>query len=236
MYKMNIYKDMIKCNNEKTILLSKKIKYIVVLLISHYVITLISVVFMVFIDLILVKFFGFSSILKSRIKSNYTIEYYGIYYGVFIMCIGGPFIEEVCFRLLLSLSKIHVGTSLAVLFYYFSGPTWTLDSYSYLIIRLFIYIVIFSICYNFWNIYWVSKLFKYKLLIISAILFGLIHVMNFYPLQYSVLYLYPFYVIPQMSVGVMLGVLRVKFGFIWGVIFHIIVNVSSSLEYVYMFF
>ena len=56
-----------------------------------------------------------------------------------------------------------------------------------------------------------------------AVLFGLMHIMNFEP-SLTIYLLTPIIVAPQILIGLNLGYIRIKFGLIWSMIFHSFYN------------
>lgn len=66
-----------------------------------------------------------------------------------------------------------------------------------------------------------------------VILFGLIHLDN-YDLEMIPWYLYFPTVIPQLIGGVILGIARIRFGFIWAVLLHASYNLIASIDYLYL--
>ena len=60
----------------------------------------------------------------------------------------------------------------------------------------------------------------------SAILFGLFHIFNFNGITISNFYVTPFLVLPQLFMGFILGFIRVKYGYIYGVLFHALINTT----------
>ena len=66
-------------------------------------------------------------------------------------------------------------------------------------------------------------------LLISAILFGLVHIANFAPINTTIWFLYPIYVLPQVVLGYLIVFLRLKHGFIYGLGLHILVNFIAVL-------
>ena len=58
---------------------------------------------------------------------------------------------------------------------------------------------------------------------VAAIIFGLIHISN-YEMTNEVLLVAPLLVLPQIVVGLLLGFLRVRYGFFWGFLLHALHN------------
>lgn len=65
---------------------------------------------------------------------------------------------------------------------------------------------------------------KYKYLFyFSALLFGIVHITN-YKLSYTILLLSPILIAPQILLGLFIGFLRVRYGFVWGYLLHALHN------------
>lgn len=58
----------------------------------------------------------------------------------------------------------------------------------------------------------------------STVLFALMHITNFTPLNAQTLLLAPLLVMPQFIVGTMLGYTRVRYGIGYAILFHVLVN------------
>jgi hypothetical protein len=82
---------------------------------------------------------------------------------------------------------------------------------------------VFRVLLHDWQIIFViplSKYFHYDFLLPGFTS----HISNFHPIQYEIIFLYPIYVLPQFFMGLILGWLRIQYGFLWAVLFHILVN------------
>lgn len=67
-----------------------------------------------------------------------------------------------------------------------------------------------------------SPYFKYVFYTLTLI-FGYVHIFNF-EINTSTILLSPFLVAPQISIGVFLGYIRVRFGLLWSMLFHATYN------------
>ena len=65
---------------------------------------------------------------------------------------------------------------------------------------------------------------------VSVVLFGLVHISNIETLHWELALLYPVYVLPQMILGYIFSVQRLKLGFIWGLLFHSMNNLMVFLR------
>jgi len=101
-------------------------------------------------------------------------------------------------------------------------PT-TFDSYLFFSILISLILSIFTYLYlEKYSI--VNKKNRKIITFIFIASFGLIHILNFKPLHTELIWVYPIYVLPQISIGYFCSVLRIKIGFIWGLLFHSFIN------------
>jgi membrane protease YdiL (CAAX protease family) len=77
----------------------------------------------------------------------------------------------------------------------------------------------------------IAQKYKKPIIITSILLFGLMHIFNYVPLQWQLIWIYPLYVLPQLGMGIALTYVRFKNGFIWGIALHCLINsVSMGLS------
>ncbi|WP_371732056.1 type II CAAX prenyl endopeptidase Rce1 family protein [Spirosoma sp. KCTC 42546] len=154
----------------------------------------------------------------------------GLYKSIFFSSVKAPIIEELSFRLLLRPTRFNVSFSIAFFIFllfdtilYFSD----LPTYS---IRLVICLLLFFFLYITYNPLWLSalKITDYKLLTITSLGFGAIHITNFTTIDKGLFFIYPIYILPQIFLGFILGIIRIRNGFIWAVLLHILVNGSVT--------
>lgn len=146
-----------------------------------------------------------------------------------------PIIEETAFRLSLIYSKINFCISLLFIFFFIvsyimSGAIITTDK---LLLRIFIPIAASSILYlllNFGSINNIIETFWERnfsiILYFSLTLFVLRH-LDEYAFSFRVLVVLLIILIPKFVTGVFLSYSRIRLGFIYGVILHIIINATS---------
>ena len=65
---------------------------------------------------------------------------------------------------------------------------------------------------------------------LSVVLFGLLHISNIETLHWELALLYPVYALPQMILGYVSSVQRLKLGFVWGLLFHSMINLMAFLR------
>ncbi|MDB4923669.1 CPBP family glutamic-type intramembrane protease [Mucilaginibacter sp.] len=158
----------------------------------------------------------------------------GYWKAALYICLVGPLLEEIVFRLPLSLKKKHIAIAFAAaaafLFagFLFRNITSQLINFG---IRLSISAAIYFICIflvpN--NLSIIDHRFRKQLIILSMCLFGLMHIGNYSPIQWPLILLYPIYIIPQLCMGWGITYLRFKNGFWWGFALHCIINSVSVL-------
>lgn len=210
--------------------LFQKIKNLSLSLLFVYFIIFLCVVIIIFpLDILVTTVFHFESI-KSLINQNQkNIGNYPFYLVVFL----GPFAEELLFRLALRLVRLNVAIFFGVFIYFiFGGPITKLDIYNiYYLYLILISLTVAIISYFYLpqkNIIYLEQK-KCWLIIFSIVFFGLIHIHNIKILHWQLTLFYPFYVLPQMIMGYFITNLRLKYGFLWGLLLHILINASSFL-------
>jgi len=158
--------------------------------------------FIMGIDEIIVKNLNYPSIhdLFRKSKSNINNNY-----NIFLIVLLLPFIEELFFRLKIDwflFLSITISSVISVIILYFLNKNSKIELF-------------------FLN--------KQKILtIISFVTFGLIHLGNIEKIYWELILFYPVYVLPQISIGYFCSILRLKFGFIWGILFHSTINLIGS--------
>ncbi len=197
----------------------KKIKNIFKLFILDFVL---SILFLVILRLIIG--FDAENLIDKKMEKLGAIKFF--IYGV----ITAPMIEELIFRLLMVYKKINIviGVLFASIFLssiYFNQPVLILSENS---INIFVFSILTSLVS-----YYIVKFYNQKFIVFykkyfgfifyfSSIIFALGHLSNFEPTQKA--YLLPLVVVPQFFGGVIMGFLRVKYGFFYGLFFHCLNN------------
>jgi hypothetical protein len=180
----------------------------------------------------LLKVDSFLNVLKNQNNKLYNT------YGTktfFLIAIYGPIIEEIIFRYHLNFKNISFAISYSLFFYLLIGGSTVnfnatnIDFYLKIISTIFLF---FLLKYLFAKSNILEKLkskyFKSYFYFIS-IAFGLIHISNFENIKYYMLPIYILYVLPQISMGLVLGNLRMKTGLIWAIFLHFIFNLISFI-------
>lgn len=166
---------------------------------------------------------------------------FGTTIGFILTCLVIPFIEEITFRLWLNFKPISLAVTGSLIFY--KTIKWKIFEFNFYSIKDYIlifstFIIGYLIFKTLKNPNILAKLnflrdnyFKY-FFYGNIVLFGLLHISNFKPLDFSIIYIYPFYVLPQLISAIFLGVIRIKYGFGWGVLLHVILNLFPALFFI----
>ncbi|TDS16065.1 type II CAAX prenyl endopeptidase Rce1 family protein [Sphingobacterium paludis] len=161
--------------------------------------------------------------LKEYVNGNKT-------YAIFLSALFVPLIEEVIFRLWLSLKPNHIAISISVIVVSLVFRLRDLFSFNWqsvfiVITAASIYSMVFMFLRSKDTSSYIRKNIPTVLLgSISAIFFGLIHIGNFAPLNGDIWFLYPIYIVPQIILGYFAVYLRIKHGFFYALLFHALIN------------
>lgn len=193
-----------------------------------------SVLLLFLVDKFIVQHFYDYSILEQLSSNRQELKNtYGLYTFLVVVLIG-PFLEEIIFRFPLTLKKPAIALSIALLVYRFVGGH--IYSFNFQEVSAYIHLGI-AICtmlfiIKFLPSNWLAALkqksfnfFFYG----SAFVFALMHITNFIPYNYQVCLFYPFYTLPQLVMGLFIGYVRMKHGFISGWSLHSLINLPSVL-------
>ncbi|WP_159467205.1 type II CAAX prenyl endopeptidase Rce1 family protein [Dyadobacter sp. 3J3] len=152
-------------------------------------------------------------------------------YKIGLACLYAPIVEELKFRLCLKYSKINFAAFSGIWLFYllqkfvtgygiFGEPNHTSLAVG---LSLILMAMVYSFLYEnrdinnrleeFWQKYY--KVIFY----VSVVGFGLHHMTDF-DLRFSTLLLIPIITLPQTSLGFLLGYVRLKYGFLHGILLH----------------
>ncbi len=161
---------------------------------------------------------------------------------LYLLLVGGialPFFEEIGFRLPLFFHPVSLGIAVSYVFILLlsilfpqapSNPFFTLS-----MIGISLLIGGIGILFSFWKRTSIELFWKryFRLIYYGfAVLFGFLHISNFSGASIWVFYLTPLLVLPQFLSGLVIGYIRMQFGFFWGFTFHAVWNsVLLSLAY-----
>jgi len=150
-----------------------------------------------------------------------------------ILVIIGPLAEEAIFRLNLKQSRSNIIISLIIVLGYIIfriclGNT----NYTKITVLLLLYVLMLLVSYS--NKFLNKNPQKYFRFVFyfSAIAFAFMHVFNYSELTTLTLLLFPLITLPQMLIGLISGFLRMNYGFIFGVLFHSLIN---FLAFIFLF-
>lgn len=140
-----------------------------------------------------------------------------------------PLFEECIFRLLLKPSYRNLLLFIVIIFPLLCYEFFIGHYVIFIVLILFVSIVLLVICKG---KEYIPKLYKKYIIgfpflfYMSVFSFGFVHVYNieFIEFNFWLLLFVPVLVSPQMLLGGILGFIRMQYGFIYSVLFHIIVN------------
>jgi hypothetical protein len=174
------------------------------------------------------NYLHFESILNSIQKSQSKYDAM-----VFLVIVLGPFYEELLFRLVLKVNKLHLSIFTSLLSYTLvGGKILRFDIHNnYSLAYLFFGLLVGVVTYLFVNQKSIDFLNQKRkwLVIISIALFGLLHLRHVSIFHWQLLALYPFFVMNQFILGYLATNLRLKYGFVWGFLLHAMLNGSPYL-------
>ena len=212
--------------------LIEKIKYFAKGILLYFVLQICALLLMFLVDEFLIKKMGFPSVFKLMIESQKKIKGY---YGFFLVVILGPLVEELIFRLILVPKRRNIAIFTFVFSFLVLNKTYYINKIDWLLLVSLVVSGLLS--------FLVFKLLKQNpkietvigkrqkiITMVSVVLFGLGHIANIETLHWELALLYPVYVLPQMILGYIFSVQRLKLGFIWGLLFHSMNNLMASLN------
>jgi nitrate reductase NapE component len=142
-----------------------------------------------------------------------------------------PLFEETMFRLFLKFSRARFNISfflISLSSFAFSGILGGVMMVLWLVIAIVLLDRRYYIAIQY---FWLRNR---KLVFWSVVLlFGLIHLDN-YDLNMIPWYLYFPTVLPQLIGGIFLGIVRIRFGFLWAILLHAAFNFIAVLETLYL--
>jgi hypothetical protein len=212
--------------------LIEKIKYFAKGILLYFVLQICALLLMFLVDDFLIKKMGFTSIFKLMMESQKKIKGY---YGIFMVVILGPLVEELIFRLILVPKRRNIAIFTFVFLFLIINKTYYIIEINWLLLV--------SLAVSGLLSFLVFKLLKRNpeietaiakrqkiITIVSVVLFGLLHIVNIENLHWELALLYPVYALPQMISGYVCSVQRLKLGFVWGLLFHSTINLMAFLR------
>ncbi|WP_300978565.1 CPBP family glutamic-type intramembrane protease [Flavobacterium sp.] len=206
-----------------------KIKNLLLSYCYMYLAIILSAIFLLRpLDYFVTAILGFPSIIESVQKSGVRIATYSFWYVVVI----GPILEEITFRLFLNFKKKEICLSVFFMLLLALGirvtsdalfllSTWVKVGISLSVVVVLYFYVIDSITF--------SIRIQRSITMLSILGFGLVHIGNLEKIYFSLLLIYPFFVLPQIIMGYFGTNLRLKQGFVWGILLHCMTNLTFFL-------
>ena len=212
--------------------LIEKIKYFAKGILLYFVLQICALLLMFLVDEFLIKKIGFPSVFKLMIESQKKIKGY---YSIFLDVILGRLVEELIFRLILVPKRRNIAIFTFVFSFLVLNKTYYINKIDWLLLM--------SLAVSGLLSFLVFKLLKRKpkietvigkrqkiITMLSVVLFGLLHIANIENLHWELALLYPVYSLPQMILGYVSSVQRLKLGFVWGLLFHSMINLMAFLR------
>lgn len=161
---------------------------------------------------------------------------------LYLLLVGGialPFLEEIGFRLPLFFHPVSLGIAISyiliLLFSILFPQTPSNPSFTLLMIGVSLLIGGIGVLFFHWKRTPIELFWKQNFRWIYygfAVLFGFLHISNFSSASIWIFCLTPLLVLPQFISGLVIGYLRMQFGFFWGFTFHAVWN-SALLSLAY---
>ena len=212
--------------------LIEKIKYFAKGILLYFVLQICALLLMFLVDDFLINKMGFPSVFKLMMESQKKIKGY---YGIFMVVILGPLVEELIFRLILVPKRRNIAIFTFVFSFLVLNKTYYVNKIDWLLLVSLVMSVLLSfLVFNLLkrNPKIETAIGKRQKIItmVSVVLFGLGHIANIETLHWELALLYPVYVLPQMILGYVCSVQRLKLGFLWGLLFHSMINLMAFLR------
>ena len=212
--------------------LIEKIKYFAKGIFLYFVLQICALLLMLLVDEFLIKKMGFPSVFKLMIESQKKIKGY---YGFFMVVILGPVVEELVFRLILVPKRRNIAIFTFVFSFLVLNKTYYVNKIDWLLLVSFavsglLAFLVFNLLKRKPKIETTIGKRQKTITMVSVVLFGLLHIVNIENLHWELALLYPVYVLPQMILGYVCSVQRLKLGFVWGLLFHSMNNLMAFLR------
>ena len=180
-------------------------------------------------DFLITRYFHLKSVNQLISLNHKKIIKFPFYIMIFIVLS----IEEILFRLGFKVTKINISIFIGLTAYLLLGGKIIKFEIQNQIGIIYILITFTMAVISYF--YMPSKIFdfldiKKKWLITASIIsFGTVHILNIKIFYWQLLLFYPFYVLPQMIMGFFITNLRLKYGFVWGLLLHAFFNTINFL-------
>lgn len=212
--------------------LIEKIKYFAKGILLYFVLQICALLLMFLVDDFLIKKMGFTSVFKLMMESQKKIKGY---YGIFMVVILGPLVEELIFRLILVPKRRNIAIFTFVFSFLVLNKTYYIIKIDWLLLVSLVVsgllsFLVFNLLKRNPEIETAIGKRQKIITMVSVVLFGLLHIANIENLHWELALLYPVYALPQMILGYIFSVQRLKLGFIWGLLFHSMNNLMVFLR------
>ena len=212
--------------------LIEKIKYFAKGILLYFVLQICALLLMLLVDDFLIKKMGFASVFKLMIESQKKIKGY---YGFFLVVILGPLVEELIFRLILVPKRRNIAIFTFVFSFLVLNKTYYIIKIDWLLLVSLVVsgllsFLVFNLLKRNPEIETAIGKRQKIITMVSVVLFGLLHIANIENLHWELALLYPVYALPQMILGYIFSVQRLKLGFVWGLLFHSMNNLMVFLR------
>ena len=212
--------------------LIQKIKYFAKGILLYFVLQICVLLLMFLVDEFLIKKMGFPSVFKLMMESQKKIKGY---YGIFMVVILGPLVEELIFRLILVPKRRNIAIFTFVFSFLVLNKTYYINKIDWLLLVSLVAsgllsFLVFNLLKRNPKIETAIGKRQKIITIVSVVLFGLLHIVNIENLHWELALLYPVYALPQMILGYVSSVQRLKLGFVWGLLFHSMINLMAFLR------
>ena len=212
--------------------LIEKIKYFAKGILLYFVLQICALLLMLLVDDFLIKKMGFASVFKLMMESQKNIKGY---YGIFIVVILGPLVEELIFRLILVPKRRNIAIFTFVFSFLVLNKTYYIIKIDWLLLVSLVVsgllsFLVFNLLKRNPEIEIAIGKRQKIITMVSVVLFGLLHIANIENLHWELALLYPVYALPQIILGYVSSVQRLKLGFVWGLLFHLMINLMAFLN------
>lgn len=190
----------------------------------------------------IIKIFGLELLsISINEKQSLTDFFYinGVWYGIIFTSVLVPVFEEIIFRLPLKYSVFNLAFAFFLFTYLLLSNALNIKIYNvtiYFSIRIFISLLLALCIYstlsyskrinNWLSNFWLCH--SREIFWLSVILFGFGHIFKF-EINPKILLILPIVTLPQLVYGTTLGYTRLKYGFIYSILVHIIINTIGSI-------
>ena len=212
--------------------LIEKIKYFAKGILLYFVLQICALLLMFLVDEFLIKKIGFPAVFKLMIESKKKLNGY---YSIFLVVILGPLVEELIFRLILVPKRRNIAIFTFVFSFLVLNKTYYINKIDWLLLMSLVVsgllsFLVFNLLKRNPKIETAIGKRQKIITMVSVVLFGLLHIVNIENLHWELALLYPVYSLPQMILGYVSSVQRLKLGFVWGLLFHSMINLMAFLR------